>query len=228
MAMETRSFLFLVMFLQWALLLCDGTALSLRYPSDKGSIIPELEGYEIRRYNASIWVSTAPILDTSFESATRGGFFRLFNYIDGSNFEHRKIAMTAPVLTGVVPSSGPVCASAFIVRFFFSESSSHEYPPIPESKLNLNIERWSSRCFAVRTFSGFATDENVPQEAYSLLRSLAGSPWAGISKSESRATSETYTIAQYNSPFDVIERVNEVWFNIETSRADCQLKPSQL
>ncbi|KAJ7561499.1 hypothetical protein O6H91_03G030800 [Diphasiastrum complanatum] len=213
MAMETRSFLFLVMFLQWALLLCDGTALSLRYPSDKGSIIPELE---------------APILDTSFESATRGGFFRLFNYIDGSNFEHRKIAMTAPVLTGVVPSSGPVCASAFIVRFFFSESSSHEYPPIPESKLNLNIERWSSRCFAVRTFSGFATDENVPQEAYSLLRSLAGSPWAGISKSESRATSETYTIAQYNSPFDVIERVNEVWFNIETSRADCQLKPSQL
>lgn len=39
------------------------------------------DGYEIRRYNSTVWMSTAPIPDISLVEATRSGFRQYDSYI---------------------------------------------------------------------------------------------------------------------------------------------------
>ena len=127
------------------------------------------------------------------------------------------VNMTAPVLTGITPSDGPFCQTSFIVRFFVPLAF-QDNPPIPLSSLDLNVERWDSPTyFAVREFSGFASDTNVAQEGAALAASVDA---AGFTIS-STPKDEVYIIAQYNSPFDITGRVNEVWLPIsinDTSR----------
>lgn len=90
-------------------------------------------------------------------------------------------------------------------------------PPTPLPELDLEPYSWDSHCVAVRKFSGFAWDDNIVEEAEKLAISLARSPWANSTSSES---SYGYSIAQYNSPFRLIGRVNEVWVNIDASGGD--------
>ena len=80
------------------------------------------DGYEIRDYPASKWVSTdgydlhihdSPQTDTMFN--------KLFNYIDGQNAEGVKIDMTAPVIYFIIPGAGPNCESNFTMSFYIPE-----------------------------------------------------------------------------------------------------------
>jgi hypothetical protein len=66
--------------------------------------------YEIRQYAAAAYVQAGPLLDISFVSATKTGFHRLFQYIEGANLNDTKVPMTAPVITTVMPSAGPFCS----------------------------------------------------------------------------------------------------------------------
>ncbi|KAL0443720.1 UNVERIFIED_CONTAM: hypothetical protein Slati_2094700 [Sesamum latifolium] len=81
-------------------------------------VIQSGDGFQIRRYNSSVWISTQPIDDISLVDVGRIGFFQLFDYIQGKNSNHQKIEMTAPVITQVKPSDGPFCASSFVVSFY--------------------------------------------------------------------------------------------------------------
>ncbi|KAM5584441.1 hypothetical protein ABKV19_004024 [Rosa sericea] len=168
--------------------------------------------FEIREYRAGAWMS-APAKDISFEKATRNGFHRLFQYIQGANLNCSRIAMTAPVLTSIVPGAGPLHSSAYFVRFYLPVKFQAS-PPTPLPELNLKPYTWDSRYIAVRKFSGFARDSNIVQEAQKLATSLSRSPWANSTSEES---SYAYSIAQYNSPFRWIGRVNEVWVDVNAS-----------
>lgn len=131
---------------------------------------------------------------------------RLFQYIQGSNEEGVSVNMTAPVLTGITPSDGPFCQTTFIVRFFVPVAFQEDIPE-PVSSLDLQVERWDSPLyFAVSEFSGFASDSNVAQEGASLASIIDA---AGLSASLT-PKGEEYIIAQYNSPYDITGRVNEV------------------
>lgn len=106
--------------------------------------------------------------------------------------------MTKPVLTSVVSSSPQDIRFYMPVKFQGS-------PAVPWPQLNLKADSWSTRCVAAHNFSGFATDSNVVAEAETLVASLSKSKWASLTSKNS------YSIVQYNSPFRLIGRQNEVW-----------------
>ncbi|KAG5522947.1 hypothetical protein RHGRI_034931 [Rhododendron griersonianum] len=171
--------------------------------------------FEIRLYRDSAWMS-APAKQISFEKATRDGFHRLFQFIEGANLNFSRIPMTAPVLTSIVPGAGPLHSSAYFVRLYLPIKF-QSTPPLPLPELNLKPDSWPNRCIAVRTFSGFAKDENIVAEAEKLSVSLSRSPWAN---STSTKSDYAYSIAQYSSPFKLIGRVNEVWVEMDESALD--------
>ncbi|MBA0579996.1 hypothetical protein E1A91_D01G039400v1 [Gossypium mustelinum] len=165
-------------------------------------------GYEIRRYNSTIWVTTSPIQDISLVEATRTGFLQLFDYIQGKNKYKQQIEMTAPVITEVLPSDGPFCESSFRISFYLPKVNQANPPPAE----GLHIQKWKSTYLAVRQFSGFVTDYNVGVEAAALEASLADTVWSpAIKKSQKDETTSVYLVAQYNSPFEFSGRVNEIW-----------------
>ncbi|MBA0575222.1 hypothetical protein Goshw_012768 [Gossypium schwendimanii] len=169
-------------------------------------------GYEIRRYNSTIWVTTSPIQDISLVEATRTGFLQLFDYIQGKNKYKQQIEMTAPVITEVLPSDGPFCESSFRISFYLPKVNQANPPPAE----GLHIQKWKSTYLAVRQFSGFVTDYNVGVEAAALEASLADTVWsAAIKKSQKDETTSVYLVAQYNSPFEFSGRVNEIWMLVD-------------
>ncbi|OIW06047.1 hypothetical protein TanjilG_29803 [Lupinus angustifolius] len=166
-------------------------------------------GYEIRRYNSAVWISNPPIQDISLVEATRTGFRRLFDYIQGKNNYKKTIEMTAPVISEVSPSDGPFCKSSFVVSFFVPKENQANPPPAKD----LNVQRWKNVYVAVRQFGGFVKDSNVGEEAAALKASIAGTKWlAAIEKNHRAGHASIYTVAQYNDPIEYDNRVNEIWF----------------
>ncbi|KAJ7956208.1 Heme-binding protein 2 [Quillaja saponaria] len=184
-------------------LICDAIE------SPQYTVLHSESDFQIRLYRKSSWMS-APVRDISFKKATRNGFHRLFQYIQGANLNFSRIAMTAPVLTSIVPGAGPLHSSAYFVSFYLPVKFQAS-PPLPLPELNLKPYAWDNHCIAVRKFSGFARDNNIVKEAEKLAISLSRSPWANSTTSESDIA---YSIAQYNSPFRVIGRTNEVWVDL--------------
>ncbi|KAI3465953.1 hypothetical protein Pfo_022616 [Paulownia fortunei] len=169
-------------------------------------------GFEIRRYNSSMWMSTQPIDDVSLVAATRTGFLQLFDYIQGKNDNQQKIEMTGPVITEVKPSDGPFCASSFVVSFYVPK----ENQPNPPSAKGLHLQKWGLTYVAVRQFGGFVADEGVGEEAAALYASVAGTVWSdAIDKSHAGEGATDYIVAQYNSPFEFRNRVNEIWLTFD-------------
>lgn len=120
--------------------------------------------------------------------------------------------MTAPVITEVSPSDGPFCASSFVVSFYVPKENQADPPPAK----GLHVQRWKPTYVAVRQFGGFVSDDNVGQEAAALQAGLKGSIWASaIDKSQGTEGTSEYIVAQYNSPFEFDDRVNEIWMKFD-------------
>ncbi|TXG65543.1 hypothetical protein EZV62_006818 [Acer yangbiense] len=184
--------------------------------SPQYAVVHSESDFEVRLYRDSTWMMSAPVRELSFEKSTLLGFHRLFQYIQGANLNYSRIAMTAPVVTSIVPGAGPLHSSAYFVGFYLPVKFQAD-PPIPLTELNLKPYAWDSHCVAVRKFSGFAKDEIVVREAEKLAVSLSRSPWANSTSDDS---GYAYSIAQYNSPFQFIGRVNEIWVDIDVSGID--------
>ncbi|KAL7138944.1 hypothetical protein ABFS83_09G017100 [Erythranthe nasuta] len=119
--------------------------------------------------------------------------------------------MTVPILTSIVQRAGPLHSSAYSVKFYLPVKFQRT-PPLPLPELNLRPDRSKSRCIAVRKFSGFARDKKVVKEAEKLAVSLSMSPLFNLTPPS--YDGDAYSIAQYNSPFRFVSRVNEVWFDV--------------
>lgn len=114
--------------------------------------------------------------------------------------------MTGPVITQVSPSDGPFCKSSFVVSFYVPKKNQANPPPAE----GLHVQIWGPTYIAVRQFSGFVSDYEVGEEAAALGASLAGSTW-----SIAIDATTAYTVAQYNSPFEFKDRVNEIWMVLD-------------
>ncbi|KAI9083167.1 hypothetical protein K1719_034900 [Acacia pycnantha] len=175
------------------------------------------DSYEIRRYNSTVWASPPPFLDTSLVEATRTGFARLFDYIQGKNAYNQKIEMTAPVVIEVAPSDGPSSESLFVVSFYVPRKNQANPPPAS----GVIVGRVKPVYAAVRKFSGFVRDNNVGKQVAALKASIAGTEWSSaIEKSQRGGHGSVYCVAQYNAPFEFDDRVNEIWFlfDVENGR----------
>ncbi|KAJ3700952.1 hypothetical protein LUZ61_004657 [Rhynchospora tenuis] len=168
--------------------------------------------FEIRLYRSTGWMS-APSDKISFEKATKHGFHRLFQYIQGANLNSTRLRMTKPVVTSIVPGAGALHSSAYYVRFYL-QTKFQASPPVPLAELDLVSDKWAPCCVAVRKFSGFARDSNVVKEAEKLALSLSKSSWANSTNFDG---TNAYSIAQYDSPFKLFRRVNEVWVDVTGS-----------
>ncbi|KAL6007088.1 hypothetical protein ACLOJK_032584 [Asimina triloba] len=141
----------------------------------------------------------------------------LYQYIHGANENSSQLEMTSPILTSV-----NAAAAKYIVRLYLSPEIEDNAPrPLPD--LNLQLDKWESRCIVVRKFSGFAEDDNTVEEAEHLLASLT--------RSNSNSTNNTliledeypYAISQYDSSSHLEGRVNEVWMNVLGYGGECKL-----
>ncbi|KAJ4765567.1 Heme-binding protein 2 [Rhynchospora pubera] len=168
--------------------------------------------FEIRLYRSIAWMS-APSDKISFEKATKHGFHRLFQYIQGANLNSTRLRMTKPVVTSIVPGAGALHSSAYYVRLYL-QTKFQASPPVPLPELDLVSDKWAPCCVAVRKFSGFARDSNMVKEAEKLALSLSKSSWANSTNFDS---TNAYSIAQYDSPFKLFGRVNEIWVDVTGS-----------
>ncbi|GER56806.1 heme-binding protein [Striga asiatica] len=183
--------------------------------SPQYTVVHSESDFEIRFYRETVWMS-APSDEISFEKATKDGFHRLFQFIQGANLNFSRIPMTKPVLTSIVPGAGPLHSSAYFVGLYLPVKF-QVGPPVPLPELGLMPNRWKSHCIAVRKFSGFARDNNIAKEAEKLAVSLSRSEWRNSTSTQS---GYAYSIAQYNSPFKFIGRINEVWVDVNGSEKD--------
>lgn len=157
--------------------------------------------YELRSYPGSAWASTI-IVGMDYDKAGSEAFGRLFKYISGANELNKKIDMTAPVINRVIPGAGPACESNFTVSFFVPFMYQTN-PPKPTSP-DVFISTLPPFEAYVRSFSGFAHQDEYLQEAATLAEDLSNS-------TASYHTDFFYT-AGYDSPFKPFNRHNEVWY----------------
>ena len=199
------------------------------------SVIRSNDGYQVRKYEAGATYAVARMEGAGgFEASTTAGFKELFLYISGANWGARRMAMTAPVRTKVMPkeaaaaavaeggglasertsSGGPVYEVGFMAPF--EEQTRAGGPPAPlawaepHTKLSADEPSW---CAGVRVFGGFATDEVVLRESAILADDLGADDFAVRDVT-------SFTVLQYNSPYDTTDRTNEVLFVLPHSACE--------
>ncbi|XP_020231155.1 heme-binding protein 2 [Cajanus cajan] len=162
-------------------------------------VIEVKKDYEIRRYNSTVWISSDPIEDTSVVEATKTGVKRLFSYIHGNNSQKKEIKMTSPVATEVSNGSGG--KSSYVVSFYVPKVNQGNIPTAD----GLSVQRWKTKYAVVKQFGGFVRESVVADQVNALKASIAGTKW-------STKLPKSFTVAQYNAPFELFHRVNEIWF----------------
>ncbi|GAA0187006.1 hypothetical protein LIER_34294 [Lithospermum erythrorhizon] len=191
-----------------SILLCEGIS----YPKPHNCGIYECPSYEvvysqkefeIRNYTSATWLSTKDIVSKSFNDATVQGFRKVFSYITGKNKEGKRIKMTAPVLVNVVPPTDSNSDSKLVVYYYVPQEFQKK-PPVSDELLPLNLP--TNKLVAVRRFGGFVNDSIIGpnSEVNTLRNSLEGTTYQG------KYNSSSFSVAIYNAPFEIINRVNEI------------------
>lgn len=154
--------------------------------------------YEVRTYPGAWWVGTTHIgIDTSSSNS----FMKLFNYIQGANDKKQKIAMTAPVITEIIPGPGPNCESNFTMSFFVPKALWATAPQPTDSSVFLH--QTPEVTVYVRAFDGFAKQADYISNAVALAESIGDA---------TKYQEGMWFTAGYDSPFSFRGRRNEVMF----------------
>lgn len=160
--------------------------------------------YELRQYEASSWVSistNAPSLDSKIQSSL---FWPLFNYIQGSNRQGKKIQMTVPV-TNVVQPDPLTDGYNFTMSFFISPSITNI--PMPNSD-EITIQHKPSFKVYVHSFKGYAWSQDMWTKHADMLAKFLNKD--GL-QGKYKPVDEMVITAGYDDPLKMFNRHNEVW-----------------
>jgi len=174
------------------------------YEAPTYSVTEERDGYELRKYEASMWTSAKmePRDDMTEEKMNSTMFWSLFSYISGkTNAEKQKVTMTAPVLVQNKPNLG-------MKMSFFLPKENHEKPPQP-SEGHVATDPWPVSEFYVRRFSPPNSKiEHFLAEKEEMVKAMTRD---GIELKENFE----WMRAGYDPPFKIANRRSEVWIPID-------------
>jgi hypothetical protein len=161
--------------------------------------------FEIRNYPQQQWVSFITEGPTAeyFTKAGHKGFDHLFNYISGANSQNLTIPMTAPVAIDVTPGAGPDCNTTFRVSFYIPYDLQGNAPQPTDPAVSLYTR--PAQYLGVRSFGGFVADWTLSAVPELIELGLE------LDKNSITYTQTSETVSQYNGPFTIFNRHNEVW-----------------
>lgn len=160
-------------------------------------VIKTLGDVEIREYPQMILAQTK--LDGKrYESNGNNGFGVVANYIFGGNQQKQKIAMTAPVIMNM---SDTDASMSFVMP------SQYQLSELPTPNSNaVSLVSKDSMKLAVLRFGGFSSDEKIAKHAQILTQVL---------EENNIRIKGSLLYMGYNAPWDLINRRNEVAFQID-------------
>ncbi len=160
-------------------------------------VIKTLGDVEIREYPQMILAQTK-LGGKRYESNGNNGFGVVANYIFGGNKQKQKIAMTAPVIMNM---SDTDASMSFVMP------SQYKIADLPSPNSNaVTLVSQDSMKLAVLRFGGFSSDEKIAKHAQLLTQVL---------EKNNIRTKGSLLYMGYNAPWDVINRRNEVAFQID-------------
>merc|ERR1719454_1491432 len=128
-------------------------------------------------------------------------FKKLFNYISGANDKKQKLAMTAPVITEIIPGPGPNCESNFTMSFYVPKALWSAAPQ--PTAADVFLHEVPEVTVYVKAFNGYAKTADYISAASKLAESVGDS---------SKFVQGVWYTAGYDSPYSLSNRRNEVWF----------------
>ena len=159
------------------------------YETQQFDLIKIIEKAEIRFYPPAMKI----------KAPKSNGFNALFGYISGNNTNNTKIAMTTPVyMTSDDDGNG-------VMEFVLPKAIKKEHTPAPLSD-NVEVYESDSGYYIAYSFGGYAVDWWV-EKAANTLRNIANSNHIQLIGDP--------ILLVYNSPYKLINRKNEVLFQID-------------
>jgi hypothetical protein len=153
--------------------------------SYKYSIIKVYDGFEIRKYEASLF--TAVKLDTDkYKQASSKGFSILGGYIFEKNEEKEQISMTSPVAMSL--------EEEMTMLFLVPNKFTQESLPKPENSKIKFIEIPEKKMAAI-TFGGWANDKKIGKYKLALIKLL--------DKKGIKYTNK-FSVLGYNPPYEIL------------------------
>jgi hypothetical protein len=160
-------------------------------------VIKTIGEVEIREYPQMILAQTK-LGGSKFDSNGNRGFSTVAGYIFGGNQQQQKIAMTSPVIMNM---SDTEASMSFVMPSQYQLSEL----PTPNSTA-VSLVKQDSMKLAVLRFGGFSSDEKIAKHAQLLTQVL---------EKNNIRTKGSLLYMGYNAPWDVINRRNEVAFQID-------------
>lgn len=160
-------------------------------------VIKTLGDVEIREYPQMILAQTK-LGGKRYDSNGNKGFSVVANYIFGGNYQKQKIAMTAPVIMNM---SDTDASMSFVMPSQYQLSEL----PTPNSTAVALVSQDSMK-LAVLRFGGFSSDEKIAKHAQILTQVL---------EENNIRIKGSLLYMGYNAPWDLINRRNEVAFQID-------------
>jgi hypothetical protein len=149
------------------------------------------KGFEVRKYEASLFTSVK--LDTDlYQKASSKGFSILGGYIFGKNEKKEQISMTSPVKMSL--------EEEMIVQFLVPKNFTKENLPKPDNASIEFIEIPEKKMAAI-TFSGWANDKKIEKYKLQLI--------ALLDKNQIKYTNN-FSLLGYNPPYELFFRKNEI------------------
>ena len=165
-----------------------------QYETLSNEIIGSINSIDFKIYDQ---YTKASVNNKSYNmSSASSNFPVLANYIFGGNKDNTQMAMTSPVLYNMSNKS----SFSFIMPKQFEINNL----PSPNTE-KIFFETVKNQCVAVMEFSGFVNEKNCAVKHLELLNIL---------KKNNIECSNDFMIAVYQPPYQLINRKNEIWIEV--------------